>query len=392
MKLTGKIFWGKQSRWQLIVATGGFWIGLFITLLSFQFYLDIRQITQRSNDEKSYIIVNKTVNVVNMFDKSISMFSQAQLDSLEAQSFVKDIGLFRTNTFNIYADVSDQMGLAFDLYMESVPDRFLDTLPAMFDWDSTSDFVPVMVASDFLRIYNFSLAMSQKQMPQLSPLTIQLIPIQIKISGNGQSRLIKAKVVGFTDRIPSVLVPEDFLLWANEQYGTGPSPQPTRVILQVDDPANEQINQYLKEKNYDTNKDQLRLGNMGNTLKIISAIAGSIGGMFVFLSFAIFLMNFQLIISRAQTEISLLLDLGYRPADLVSILNKQFWIILGSCAITVLVVAAVVVAAVHLQLNAYGFETSPSLSWPVPAGALVLLLGLQALIRLGIQRGINSKK
>lgn len=53
MKLTGKIFWGKQSRWQLIVATGGFWIGLFITLLSIQFYLDIRQITKRSEDEKT---------------------------------------------------------------------------------------------------------------------------------------------------------------------------------------------------------------------------------------------------------------------------------------------------------------------------------------------------
>jgi hypothetical protein len=389
MKLTGKIFWGKQSRWQLIVATGGFWIGLFITLLSIQFYLDIRQITKRSEDEKNYIIVNKTVNMANMFDKTISMFTEAQLDSLVSQPFVKDMGLFRTNTFNIYADVSEQMGLAFDLYMESVPTRFLDTIPASFEWDSTDNFVPVLVASDFLRIYNFSLAMSQKHMPQLSPLTIQLIPIKIKISGNGSTRLLTAKVVGFTDRIPSVLVPEDFLLWANEKYGNAPAPQPTRVILQIDDPANEQIKDYLTVKNYDTNADDLRLGGMANTLQIVSAISGSIGGMFVFLSFAIFLMNFQLIISRAKVEIGILLDLGYRPSELAKTLNKQFMFILLGCAASVIVILAALVAAMHTLLNSYGFETGGSISWMIPAIAIALVLLLQAFIYLGIRAGIK---
>ncbi len=389
MKLTGKIFWGKQSRWQLIVATAGFWIGLFITLLSIQFFLDIRQIAKRSEDEKNYIIVNKTVNVANMFDKSISMFSEAQLDSLKQQPFVKDMGLFRTNTFNIYADVSEQMGLAFDLYMESVPNRFLDTIPANFEWDSTADFVPVMVASDFLRIYNFSLTMSQKYMPQLSPLTIQMIPIKIKISGNGSSRMVTAKVVGFTDRIPSVLVPEDFLLWANDKYGDGPSPQPTRVILEVDDPANEQIKAYLTAKSYDTNADDLRLGGMANTLQIVSAITGTIGGMFVFLSFAIFLMNFQLIISRAKEEIGILLDLGYRPSELANTLNKQFLIILVGCAVSVIAILAGLVAAMHSLLNDYGFETGGTVSWIIPVTALGLVLLLQGFIYLGIKSGIK---
>ncbi len=390
MKLTGKIFWGKQSRWQLSVATAGFWIGLFITLLSLQFYLDIRQLFKESEDEKSYIIVNKTVNLMNMFDKSFSRFTETQLDSLRQQPFVKDMGVFRTNTFNIYADVSEQMGLAFDLYMESVPDRFLDTLPSTFDWDSTDAIVPVLVASDFLRIYNFSLAMSQKSMPQLSPLTIQLIPIKIKISGNGRSRLVTAKVVGFTDRIPSVLVPESFLLWANENYGDEPAPQPTRVILEVDDPASTMLKEYLQAKNYDTNQDQLRLGSMANTLKIISGVAGGIGGMFVFLSFAIFLMNFQLIISRAKYEIALLLDLGYTPRQLAQTLNRQFLFILLGCAATVVVVLVVVVAAVHALLIDYGLAVSHGISWGVPVAAVVLLLVLQSFIYWGIQQGIKK--
>ena len=389
MKLTGKIFWGKQNRWQLIVATAGFWIGLFITLLSLQFYLDIRQIAQRGADEKSFIIVNKAVNVLNMFDKSVSQFTPEQLDSLQSQPFVKDVGLFRTNTFNIYADVSDQMGLAFDLYMESVPDRLLDTLPASFNWSDNDDYVPILVASDFLRIYNFSLAMSQKSMPQLSPATIKLIPISIKIAGNGQYKNLTAKVVGFTDRIPSVLVPEDFLLWANATYGTGPSPQPTRVIVEVDDPANEQIKNYLAEKGYDTNQDQLRLGSVANTLQIVSGISGAVGGLFVLLSFAIFLMNFQLIISRAKTEIGILLDLGYRPKELAYLLNKQFFLILLGCAVSVLAVVVLLVGALHAGLKDYGFFVDTSVSWILPATAIALLLMLQGLLYLSIRAGIK---
>jgi hypothetical protein len=184
-------------------------------------------------------------------------------------------------------------------------------------------------------------------------------------------------------------VPEDFLLWANQTYGNGPSPQPTRVLLEVDDPASEQLKAYLKEKSYDTNKDQLRLGGMANTLKLISAITGGIGGMFVFLSFAIFLMNFQLIISRAKYEIGLLLDLGYTPKELANTLNKQFLVILLGCVVTVLVVLSVVVAAVHALLVSYGFETTKTISWIVPTIGVLLLLMLQSFINWGIKAGIK---
>jgi hypothetical protein len=161
------------------------------------------------------------------------------------------------------------------------------------------------------------------------------------------------------------------------------------VILQIDDPANEQIKDYLTVKNYDTNADDLRLGGMANTLQIVSAISGSIGGMFVFLSFAIFLMNFQLIISRAKVEIGILLDLGYRPSELAKTLNKQFMFILLGCAASVIVILAALVAAMHTLLNSYGFETGGSISWMIPAIAIALVLLLQAFIYLGIRAGIK---
>lgn len=161
------------------------------------------------------------------------------------------------------------------------------------------------------------------------------------------------------------------------------------MILQIDDPANERIKEYLTAKNYDTNADDLRLGGMANTLQIISAISGSIGGMFVFLSFAIFLMNFQLIISRAKVEIGILLDLGYRPSELAKTLNKQFMFILLGCAATVLATLAALVAALHSLLNSYGFETGGTVSWIIPMAAIALVLLLQAFIYLGIKAGIK---
>jgi len=49
----------------------------------------------------------------------------------------------------------------------------------------------------------------------LSRSTIQLVPVTVEIAGLKGHRTYDGRVVGFSERIPSVLVPEEFLSWAN---------------------------------------------------------------------------------------------------------------------------------------------------------------------------------
>jgi len=60
---------------------------------------------------------------------------------------------------------------------------------------------------------------------------------------------IKARIKGFSNRIPSIMVPEEFLLWANERYGTEIEPAPCRLLTELTDGADPALSTFLRVKN-----------------------------------------------------------------------------------------------------------------------------------------------
>jgi hypothetical protein len=203
-----------------------------------------------------------------------------------------------------------------------------------------------------------------------------MFPFDIKISGNGKERSLKARVVGYSDRIPAVLVPKDFMDWANATYGdTALAKRPARVMLEVETPALEQLGPYLKDKGYQTNQEQLRFNNAGKILKVVVSLTGIVGVLFVGLSFIIFLISFQLIISRAKQEISLLLDIGYTYTTVARILNVQFFVAMILIVGTVFPVLVFAVKKIHLFLLQQHYPVQAGLAnQAVGAGIAALLV------------------
>src|SRR6266446_2570660 len=105
--LLWKILLSKQGKWQLFIAGTGFCIGLFILLVSVQLYDDLQKVLveqQRKENQSSYLIINKQVSLLNTFDKSISRFSEKEMDSIKSQDFILSMGAFHTNQFAISAN------------------------------------------------------------------------------------------------------------------------------------------------------------------------------------------------------------------------------------------------------------------------------------------------
>ena len=75
-----------------------------------------------------------------------------------------------------------------------------------------------------------------------------MIRLDIRIAGNGSQDLLKGHIVGFSDRLNTILVPEAFMQWANEKYGERKAANPSRLILEVHNPADERIAQYFQKK------------------------------------------------------------------------------------------------------------------------------------------------
>lgn len=332
MKLLLQILWGKQSKWQFLFASFGFLVGMVITLLSVQVYSDIRQYVAGavSESNKSYLTINRLVTLANTFDKSNSFFSPEQVDSLQMQPFIDTVIPFKANTFDIEMDLGEQfdIGVPLSIPVEAVPDAYIDTVPPEFVWDSTKDFIPVLMWSEIMRIYNTGALATQQNLPQIPDLMVQMYNFKVIVRGKGQEKVYNARVVGFTDRIASILVPEGFMDYANGKYGKAKMKPPAKLLLEVPDPGDQRLADYLKSHFFEANKEQLRVKNTAQILQTVVAVTGSIGLLFVLLSFIIFMVNFQLIISRAKQEIDILLDLGYKRGQLARLLWIQFAVVI----------------------------------------------------------------
>ena len=113
-------------------------------------------------------------------------------------------------------------------------------------WDDNSQFIPMIVPNMFLDMYNFGFAASQN-LPQLSQEIVMNLPLKITIQTPNGPMKIYGKVVGFSDRISSILVPQQFMDWANAKFGTDKNAKPSRVVIKTKDAGDPLLVQYLKD-------------------------------------------------------------------------------------------------------------------------------------------------
>lgn len=376
-KLLWKILLNKQGKWQFFIAGAGFCIGLFILLLSVQLYYDFNQVLfaqQEKENQTSFLLINKTVTLLNTFDKSVSGFTPAEIDTIKQQDFFVSIGEFQTNQFAISANLTMQLGFSTDLFFEAIPDKFIDNKPDEFKWEQEKNFVPVIISTEFLNLYNFGYAMTQG-LPQLPPDAIKMVPFDVTIKGKGKEKKSSARVVAFSDRIPSVLVPLDFMNWANTEFGEG-AKSPSRLIAEVKDAGDERMKLFLEKKKYITNQEQMKTQKAGAVLKMVITLTGAVGVLFVALSFVIFVLNFQLVLSRAKQEVDILLNIGYTRQSISGILTGQLVLILLLVVVIAFTGHYFAIEKIHEFFAQHGFvlAAKTTLALLVSAGAAGLML------------------
>ena len=191
-------------------------IGISIILITTQLFYDLKPLLFNQSDvfKNSSAVISKNVSVFKTMDKTKIYFTEEDLNELEEQSFLKELSKFNNASFKIraYSKKSENIPVFYtDLFFESIPDKYLDVKSDDWMWDSTLNFIPIIIPENYLNLYNFGFAESQG-LPVLSKNTISQVSFKIKISGNYQSKEFDSKITGFSNKINSILVPEAFLL------------------------------------------------------------------------------------------------------------------------------------------------------------------------------------
>jgi hypothetical protein len=381
------ILWRRFKGFSFLSAAIAAFIGLLLLLGSLQLWQDFRQLLFGNKEEQQYIQINKTVGLVNTLFGGTG-FSLAEIDSLRNLPYVRNVGSFQSNRFKVGAS-SSLMGFYTELFLESVPNEFLDLQMASFSWREGQQEVPIIISRDYLALYNFGFAPSQG-LPQFTPATIQRVQMDITLTGNQRRRSFKGRIVGFSDRVNSILVPEEFLSWANQEFGDGPTRDPSRLILEVDNPESVALQQFLAQRNYELSTGRLIGGQVATLLQLALLVIAIIGVLIVFLSGMVFLLNFQMLIAQASSEIRLLLQLGYNPTTISSLLIHRLQRVL----IAVLLAATLTLFLAHQMMSYWldqqGFDASKMLHPSVWLAALALGVGFFILQRQQVQQKVSE--
>lgn len=294
-------------------------VGLTIVLTALQFYRDVTVGGSDATDSfisRDYLIISKRVEGLGSLMGKTVEFSDAEIDSIESQPWCGRVGRFTTAACNVYASVdfgSRPMGTS--LFLESIPDDFFDVTPTGWNWQPGSKApVPVIIAKDYLTLYNFGFAASAG-LPQVSEAMVSSVPLRLSLSGNGRQEWLNARIVGFSSRLNTIAVPEEFLAWANSTYAEQPIEAPRRLILEVTSPGNPAINSYLTAKGYETAGDKADSSRMVRFLAIITGVVITVGAVISLLAFFILLLSIYLLLQKNRLKLHRLMELGYTPAQ-----------------------------------------------------------------------------
>lgn len=369
--LLAKLLWSKQKKRQLWLAMLGTVIGFFLLFVALQTYFDIQHIVK--GKESNFVVVNKKVSLFSLIG-GVATFSKADLAEFKSQPFISQVAAFSASQFQVLAEVS-QIGFRSEFFFEAVPDAFLDVETSDFRWSEGDKTLPIILSRDYLSLYNFGFAPT-RGLPPFTQSTIKQVRFQIRIiNKNGNAAFYTGKVVGFSDRINSILVPKSFLDWANLEYDNSISPS-SKLILEVNNPYGKDFKTFLADNKLELSSGKLIGDKLGSLLNTTVSIISGIGLLILVLALMVFILNFRLLIAAAQSEIKLLFDLGYTSKTISKTLLKRMtgilWLSIG------LSVAGMIAVRYWLVdwLNGQGVELSLGFHPLV----YVLIIGVVALV------------
>lgn len=366
--------------------------GMIIVLLGIQFYRDVLPVFTQGDSfiKKDFVILSKKVSTLGAIVGKSSTFSAGDIAEIEEQPFTKNVGRFLPSQFKVSAGMGMQgIRMSTDMFFESVPDEFVDVKLAKWKFDPSSDVVPIIIPRNYLNLYNFGFAQS-RNLPQLSEGVMGMVNLDIRIMGNGQVKQLKGNIVGFSNRLNTILVPETFINWANAAYGTGEKVEPSRLIVEVNNPTDERIAKFFQQKGYETEGNSLDAGKASWFLKVVIGIVLSVGLLISVLSFYILILSIYLLLQKNSTKLENLLLIGYSPAR-VARPYQLLTIVLNLVVLALGIVAVMVVRSLYLDtvMNLYPDAGSGSVLPAVVTG-VIIFIGVSALNILIIRRKINA--
>jgi len=382
-------------------------IGITIVLTTLNIYNDIHPILEEETDMfgNNSVVISKNISIIESgtgayrssqgkdVDRSSIYFDKEEIEELKIQDFVEKIDYFnRASGFSVYIDIQE-IGLRTDLFLESIPDEYLEIDSEDWRWQKDNNFIPIIMPKDWLKLLNLAYGETKNasSIPLLSYSFVKSLPpsnIDIQ-SSNGEWHRFTCSIVGFSENINTILVPNKFLLWANKEYGDGKENLPNKILVEFNDPSNPKIIKYLEDNDYEINEQDLEFNKLINIFKIAFIFVFLIAIIIIILSVAFILLSINLIFQKNKEVLINLYFLGYQIKQ-ISYYYKLLISIVTLFSISISLIATLMVRELYLESLStllQDFEISNTFIY---ANVMIISVLLLILLNILIERKIRN--
>ena len=320
-----KILFKFQSKTQLIVAVIGALIGFTFLVISIHYLIRINEFGKGEEilGDNTLIIQKKVTNFTTL-KIARNDFSDRETKDLVAQPFIEKMQPIVNNSFDVSLQTDSDLIPYFrsDIFVQSVDKGFIKVDSDEWEWTQGDPFVPIILPRDFLVMLNTFA--SAKGIPQISDDLAKSIGFKFTLYNNVKKEFQKAKIVGFTNEVSSILVPQSFMKYGNENFPTTVPAQTTQLMLTVKEGQFGDFENYLHKHLMESKESSMAVGKLKSIAGMLFSILILISTITVFMAGLVLLQYAQLLISKNRYEISVLLRQGYSPKKIIRTIVNYF--------------------------------------------------------------------
>ena len=326
--------------------------GMLIVMLGYQLYRDVQPIFTSGDSflRTDYLILSKKVGAAGALGANDNRFSATDIDELSSQPFVRKLGAFTSTEYKVMArmDINGSEVLSSELFFESVPDSFVDIDASKWHYQPGQTEVPILLPRSYMAMYNFGFAQS-RQLPKLSDGLVGMINFNLFVATGGYSDRYHGRVIGFSSRLNTILVPQAFIDYTNQRYAPDTKSQPNRLIVDVANAADNNVANYLSQHGYEAEDNNLATEKTTYFLRLMVTIVIAVGIIISVLSFYILMLSVFLLVQKNTTKLENLLLIGYSPQQ-VALPYQLLTIGLGAVVFCMALAMLAMVRSYYMQI------------------------------------------
>ncbi|MDR1897775.1 MAG: ABC transporter permease [Prevotellaceae bacterium] len=320
-------------------------VGMSIIFTAFSFSMDIRPLFSSSTGlfKNEYMIVTKKVSLLSAINSQSTVFTDTEIQEIESQDFTKSLSYFTPCQYSVFAYIESSgkiPSFSTEMFFESVPDHLLDGAGDDWQWNETDKFIPVIIPRDYLALYNFGFAGS-RGLPQISENIVKTVNFKVLIQNQSKRETFTGRIAGFSDYLNTILVPQDFMDWANKNFGNNKPAKKSKLIITVKNPADPQTAEFFSSKNYDVKENKGEQGKLSYFLKLIIIIISVVGLLILLPAMGLMFLSINLLIYKNRKTLGNLILLGFSRKELAKPYNILVFILNISIGIISFAIAIV---------------------------------------------------